>query len=117
MVGEVKKAEDDGMLVPLRRGDRVGTSARVKAFGREPFNAAVEKMEGCTSIAVTSRRGLWLSHIWETPSMNKQAEDGEDRFLGRDVLTGVSTTANPVVMSTIDISRSLQETTPGSSQD
>ncbi|KAL9131487.1 MAG: hypothetical protein Q9217_000566 [Psora testacea] len=33
-----------------------------------PFNLAVANLYGCTSLVLTSTKGIWMSHFWEQPS-------------------------------------------------
>lgn len=48
------------------------SSSRVRAFGKQGFNMGVRGLMGCTSVIVVSRRGVWMSHIWEIPSFTSR---------------------------------------------
>jgi len=41
-------------------------SSRFKEFAEKDTRLYVEKLAGCTSLMVVSRRGAWVSHFWET---------------------------------------------------
>lgn len=71
MLAQVKEAKGMGMLVRHRRKDDIPfgrSSAKVNAFTQSPVTMAVAGLDGCTSIAVISRRGAWMSHLYEKDS-------------------------------------------------
>ncbi|RYP13177.1 hypothetical protein DL765_007004 [Monosporascus sp. GIB2] len=71
MRGEVARAYSEGNgveLVKITSPFTFPTSSLVRTFGDGVVSAAVAGLHGCTSVIVVSRRGVWLSHIWETPS-------------------------------------------------
>ncbi|KAL5345277.1 hypothetical protein ACLOAV_009647 [Pseudogymnoascus australis] len=45
-------------------------------FGKTPFQIISSRMHGCTTIVVTSNRGVWMTHLWESYSNGKD-ENGE----------------------------------------
>ncbi len=73
MCGEVARTYSEGhgvrlvttrdpyVLVPL-------TSSHITTFEDRVASAAVTGLHGCTSVVIISRRGVWLTHIWECPS-------------------------------------------------
>lgn len=62
------------------------TSSRVRAFEQDSFSMGVQGLVGCTSVIVVSRRGVWMSHIWESPTFTTQDPD----IWNNDVEIGVS---------------------------
>ncbi|EPE24769.1 hypothetical protein GLAREA_08622 [Glarea lozoyensis ATCC 20868] len=51
-----------------------------RPLGRERVNLGVTNLYGCTSVLVTSHKGVWLSHFWQNPSF----ENGEYQFIQED---------------------------------
>ncbi|RYP39915.1 hypothetical protein DL767_002034 [Monosporascus sp. MG133] len=71
MRGEVARAYSEGHgveLVKIRSPFTFPTSSLVRTFGDRVVSAAATGLHGCTSVVVVSRRGVWLTHVWETPS-------------------------------------------------
>lgn len=44
------------------------SSSRFTDFDEAEHNIYVEALTGCTSVIVVSRKGAWMSHLWEGPS-------------------------------------------------
>jgi hypothetical protein len=44
------------------------SNAITATFGEVPYNGVVFGLYGCTSVIVVSRKGVWLSHFWDSPS-------------------------------------------------
>ncbi|USW59486.1 hypothetical protein Slin15195_G128050 [Septoria linicola] len=83
MMQQVAQADVAGMLVPHRPPGTDGrSSARVNGFRQVGFNIAVSGLNACTSIAIVSRKGAWLSHIWEIPTFQNDALFVEDVLYG-----------------------------------
>lgn len=56
------------MEVPLR-SDGIFTSAKYIAFDQTARQIYVDGLIGCTAVAIVSKTGAWLAHIWEDPTM------------------------------------------------
>ena len=56
--------------VGLRNDAQHPSSAMYYPLLNQPFGLAVTGLYGCTSLIVTSTKGVWLSHFWENPSFN-----------------------------------------------
>ena len=61
----------------------IGTSSALEREWPQDGHAyAVEGLFGCTSIIVTSRVGVWLSHIWEDPTIAWDPDHKEEPSYG-----------------------------------
>ncbi|KXT10744.1 hypothetical protein AC579_6846 [Pseudocercospora musae] len=83
MVAEVEQAANVDMLVyhrPPGTGGR--SSAKVKGFRTDGFNLAIDKLNACTSVIVVARKGCYISHIWEVPTMMDEQLFQEDVLFG-----------------------------------
>ncbi|SMY28726.1 unnamed protein product [Zymoseptoria tritici ST99CH_1A5] len=49
---------------------RIGSTSIARPFQDEQFNVGVRGLYGCTSVIAVSRRGAWMSHIWEVPTFS-----------------------------------------------
>lgn len=66
----------------------IHSTSRIRAFGKQGFNMGVQGLLGCTPVIMVSRRGVWMSHIWEVPSfVSKHPECWQ-----HDVIPGVGLT-------------------------
>ncbi|RYC57636.1 hypothetical protein CHU98_g8572 [Xylaria longipes] len=45
-----------------------GTTSKIIPFFNPPGSLAVLGLYGCTSVIAVSKRGAWVSHMWEVPS-------------------------------------------------
>lgn len=54
--------------VPLRQDPNFPSSALTYPLGPTRFDAAVQGLYGCTSLILISTQGVWMSHLWESPS-------------------------------------------------
>ncbi|KFZ02498.1 hypothetical protein V500_00164 [Pseudogymnoascus sp. VKM F-4518 (FW-2643)] len=89
-------AEDDYFGPPLptveMNGDGIVDERAVsqqKSFGKDPFQIISTNVYGCTVIVVASKRGVWMTHLWESYSNGKiyfTDEAGERRFYNPDTL-------------------------------
>lgn len=83
MVGQINAALRDGNLVPHRPGGTDGrSSAKYIAFHDVSTSLAVDRLNGCTSVVVISRKGAWMSHFWEKPTFMDKGFFQEDVLLG-----------------------------------
>jgi hypothetical protein len=41
------------------------SSSLSRVFGNQPFNVAVTKLFGCTSVLVVSSKGVYMNHLWQ----------------------------------------------------
>jgi hypothetical protein len=57
-----------GRQVPVPGSPGTPSSAVVKEFLDDDFNLSMRGFKGCTSVAVISRAGVYMSHLWEKPS-------------------------------------------------
>lgn len=79
ILDEVRLAREEGYVVEPRPGDTGGaSSAIVVPLTNERFNAAVEGLQGCTSVIIVSQRGVYLSRFWEVPSFASQSDFDRD---------------------------------------
>ncbi|GAW22646.1 hypothetical protein ANO14919_121880 [Xylariales sp. No.14919] len=53
----------------------IGTTSNFIEFSDHPSTIAVNGLYGCTSVIAISRRGAWISHIWEVPSFTHWQKD------------------------------------------
>ncbi|KJX92212.1 hypothetical protein TI39_contig5890g00001 [Zymoseptoria brevis] len=49
---------------------RIGSTSIARPFQDEQFNVGIRGLYGCTSVIAVSRRGAWMSHIWEVPTFS-----------------------------------------------
>lgn len=66
-VGLLYRAVDDN---PLNRAVQLGpgTTSELIRFNESPSSLALSGLYGCTSLIAVSKRGAWVSHMWEAPS-------------------------------------------------
>lgn len=57
-------------VVALSRDPAHPSTARYQPLLNQPFGMAVTGLYGCTSLIITSTKGVWMSHFWENPSFN-----------------------------------------------
>ncbi|KAM0329417.1 hypothetical protein ACHAQA_004724 [Verticillium albo-atrum] len=86
--GWFKAVWDSGKIVNVPH-DEDDYTARYREFLKDPFKLGVKGMCGCTSVIVASKKGVYLSHHWENPSLKGAFEkqqappgqpDGEAAF-------------------------------------
>ncbi|KAF2171809.1 hypothetical protein M409DRAFT_50447 [Zasmidium cellare ATCC 36951] len=73
----------------------IGSTSEVHVFGREVISASVTDLNGCTSVIVVSKRGLYISHLFEVPSFKAKTEGGRvivpesfDKDVKHDLIKG-----------------------------
>jgi hypothetical protein len=84
MVEEMGKAEHLNQ-VPHRMDDPTGSSSSiVRAWKKKAINVGVRDLYGCTCVIAVSRRGVWMSHLFEVPTFSHPqtyAEPDEDVWM------------------------------------
>jgi hypothetical protein len=59
-----------GVDVPDGKSGGISSSAS-RIFGNQAFRFGAARQEGCVTIWVLAKQGLWVSHIWEVPGLTK----------------------------------------------
>lgn len=76
---EVKEAGNTLVVPHTQRTITMGnSSSRFTDFDEAEHNIYVEALSGCTSVIVVSRKGAWMSHLWEGPSFKFREYFQED---------------------------------------
>ncbi|KAK4447781.1 hypothetical protein QBC34DRAFT_449960 [Podospora aff. communis PSN243] len=65
----------------LAADDNERPISQQETFGGTPFQIITSRMHGCTAVIVTSIRGVWMTHFWESYSNGK--DENEDNFVHR----------------------------------
>lgn len=76
--GKTRQLEpiDNGKIIPAGI-----SNSRFEKFSASELNLIVAGLRGCTSIIVVSRKGAWVSHLWESPGFNLAFERDVMRYL------------------------------------
>ncbi|KAF2233539.1 hypothetical protein EV356DRAFT_516150 [Viridothelium virens] len=84
--GEEDENPDVAQIVftDARNGDNVNT-AKFYKLGRSPFSVGTRALSGCTCMIISSRKGVYAAHYWESISFAPE-DPGEDD-LGETILT------------------------------
>ncbi|KAL9106619.1 MAG: hypothetical protein Q9227_008402 [Pyrenula ochraceoflavens] len=69
-------------LENLEPGGVATSSSKMVAFGDQSFPTGVGEQEGCTTIWVIAKEGMWAAHIWEVPSMMTPRMDTAGNIYG-----------------------------------
>ncbi|KAI1851767.1 hypothetical protein JX266_003229 [Neoarthrinium moseri] len=89
VAGEVYEAYTDDIrtdnnIIPVPKltdNDPSMTTSQVIQFNDKVISLSVQGLYGCTSVVVVSRRGAWISHIWEVPTFTGSIDDFRARGL------------------------------------
>jgi hypothetical protein len=69
---QIDEAKKQGNIVPLAsKGKVVGKmgvpSSKQIGFGNKALVTGMEGLQGCSSIIIVAKQGIWISHLWELP--------------------------------------------------
>lgn len=54
------------------RNNMIGvTSSKRLVFGSDPLRAGIVEQQGCTTVYVITKRGMWYTHFWEDPAISE----------------------------------------------
>ncbi|KAI1379243.1 hypothetical protein F4677DRAFT_465450 [Hypoxylon crocopeplum] len=87
MAGEVASAYDNANFHNQGVILAKGTTSQFIPFAGTPGSLAVAGLYGCTSLIAISKRGAWVSHMWEIPSFTSS----KNTFPPIDVATQAET--------------------------
>ncbi|KAF1991846.1 hypothetical protein K402DRAFT_71390 [Aulographum hederae CBS 113979] len=84
----IRTQAKQAQLVPHAPPGRETTSGLTAELGPSPLKMGVADFYGCTSVIVLSTKRIWLSHIWQVPSIEAFVNNRE--FFKTDVLDKIS---------------------------
>ncbi|KAL9616480.1 MAG: hypothetical protein Q9160_008648 [Pyrenula sp. 1 TL-2023] len=81
---ELEMATHLGTLIENREPGGVAMSSSIRTqFGNRYNVAGIKGQEGCTTIYVIAKGGLWAAHIWEEPALSRSIRDEFGEVLGQ----------------------------------